>query len=198
MFIIPTKELIVFDLEFTHGEVAYSNNRQPYLIEIGAVRINSTFDIIDSYQTLVRPPELEEIDIQFIEGFNKISIAELEKARSFKGVWKEFAKFTRYQSLNLCSWNIFKDYAVLEAEYMRNKQGFPHCHVPIDAISIYWTLCGINGTKFKGGLNEACRRNEVEIKDAHRALPDAVRVVKLLKVLFKMKEEKSDFSLMEF
>jgi DNA polymerase III alpha subunit (gram-positive type) len=173
---IPDKYLTVLDFETTESLTAL-----PEIIEIGAVKIDANFDIVDRFETLVRPRDLSRVDRQ-ITRLTGLTQDELETAETFDDVWEKFAEFTSFNFSRLCSWNTSFDIAVLREEYRSRGLGFPHNQASVDALSVVWTIASLWGLKLGGmGLNKACERFGVIRGDIHRALSDAESVVQIFK-----------------
>ena len=175
---IPDKQLVIFDLETTESLTSI-----PEIIEIGAVKIDSSFDVVDKFETLVRPRDLSRVDRR-ISSLTGISPEELTSERTFDDVWDDFARFTEFNLTRLCSWNTAFDVAVLREEYRSRGLGFPHNQAPVDALSVVWTVASIWGLKLDGmSLRSACERFAVNRNNVHRALGDAESVVGVFKEL---------------
>lgn len=106
----PEKSMyyIVFDLEWNQG--SYRDNKKMYgmqlmnfeIIEIAAVKLNESLDIIDRFQRVIKPMVYEELHpiIKDITGFTQ---EELRKGVPFVDGVKEFLEWCG-QDYIFCSW----------------------------------------------------------------------------------------------
>lgn len=97
---------IVLDLEWNQS--AYGKNRKlkalPFeIIEIGAVKLNNEFQIMDRFQSIVRPviyPQMHYIS-QEITGF---TTSELKSGDKFPKVFERFIKWCGKETFRFCTW----------------------------------------------------------------------------------------------
>lgn len=87
---------IIFDLEWnqTYGGSALENPRMPFeIIEIGAIKLNSNFEIIDTYSSLVKPKLYKKLQphIKSILTYDESVL--FKNGRPFDMVCKEFLKW---------------------------------------------------------------------------------------------------------
>jgi len=189
MFTLLDKEVVVFDLETTDTGVAEAAGVLPSIVEIGAVRMSSEFEILDKYESLVQPSRLEAFT-DFCHKLTGIKLEELRRARPWAQVWREFAEFTRFNATRLIAWHAAFDTPVLRAAYLRDRLGFPHNQSPVCAMSMVYYFCAEWGINTGGwGLKKVCDRFGVVIKDQHRALGDAVATAELLRAVAKFPDK---------
>lgn len=157
---------IVIDLEF--------NGRQHYdiypmeIIEIGAVKLNEQMEIIESFQSFIRPKfPLNRFALQFC-GITKETLL---KSKPFEAVIKKFKKFcgTDYK---LIAWGA-SDFFTLMVDCKVN-------HVHTEWI----TTQLLDLTRhFDGGLQQALEDHGLQfIGQSHSALDDALNAALLLKL----------------
>lgn len=190
MFHLPEKTLVVFDLETTDLTLADAAGVVPSVVELGAVKINAACEVQDTFQTLVRPPNVDRYS-EFSERLVGIPRAEIEAARPWVDVWREFAEFTNYNHSRLVAWGTSFDGAVLRAEYRRARLGWPHMrgHI-VCAFSYVYGFCAQWGIRPAAwNLLRVCERFDVPLSDGHRALPHADAVVMLLRAVSKFEDE---------
>lgn len=91
-------EYIVFDLEFNQGfdktlNKTVSNERCPFeIIQIGAIKLDSNFNMIDTFNAYVKPEIYKDIH-PFIQKMTSITKDDVKNAEGFPQVFKEFKKF---------------------------------------------------------------------------------------------------------
>ncbi|HSQ87933.1 3'-5' exonuclease [Romboutsia sp.] len=102
-------EYIVFDLEFNQGfdkilNKTVSNQRCPFeIIQIGAIKLDSNFNIIDTFNSYVKP-EIYKCIHPFIGKMTGITINDVADAPNFPQVYKEFKRFMSSKNPVLCVW----------------------------------------------------------------------------------------------
>ena len=164
MFTLPDKEVVVFDVETTDVGVADAAGVLPSIVEVGAVRIASDYTVLDKFDALVQPSHLEAFT-DFCERLTGIRRKDLEMARPWARVWREFAEFTGFNSTRLIAWHAAFDVPVLRAAYLRDRLGFPHNQSAVCAMSMVYGFCAEWGINTGGwGLKKVCERFGVVIK----------------------------------
>lgn len=102
-------EYIVFDLEFNQGfdrslNKTVSNERCPFeIMQIGAIKLDSNFNIIDTFNSFVKP-EIYKVIHPFVGKMTNITMKDISNAPSFVQVYKDFRKFISSKNPILCVW----------------------------------------------------------------------------------------------
>ncbi|MGL5327764.1 MAG: exonuclease domain-containing protein [Peptostreptococcaceae bacterium] len=102
-------EYIVFDLEFNQGfdrtlNKTVSNDKCPFeIIQLGAIKLDSNFNIIDTFNAYVKPEIYKNIH-PFIQKMTSITKDDVKDAPTFPKVFKEFKKFISSKKTVLCVW----------------------------------------------------------------------------------------------
>lgn len=102
-------EYIVFDLEFNQGfdrklNKTVSNEDCPFeIIQIGAVKLDSNLDIIDTFNTFVKPSIYKEIH-PFIKKMTNINNDDVKNAPNFSEAFNMFKSFINKEKNILCVW----------------------------------------------------------------------------------------------
>ena len=103
-------EYVVFDLEFNQGfdktlNKTVSNERCPFeIIQIGAIKLDSHFNIIDTFNSYVKPQLYKSIH-PFVGKMTGIKIEDVKDAPTFSQVYKDFKKFvSSKKNTVLCVW----------------------------------------------------------------------------------------------
>lgn len=180
---------IMIDLEMNKIEkqVKYSRKLSSELIEIGAVKMDEQFDVLDKYQSYVAP-DFGVMD-PLIVNLTGITDEMLVGAPSFAQAMDDFAEWIGEEPAQFYSWSLsdirqfqneskFKDYRgeiILRMEKNWN-----------DFQQEYSKLLGIT-KKIK--LNEAVAAADYEFTgDQHTALADAVNTAEILRLSKNPKE----------
>ena len=91
-------EYIIFDLEFNQGfdkklNKTVSNERCPFeIIQFGAIKLDSNLNMIGTFNEYIKPEIYKDIH-PFIQRMTNITKNDVENAKSFSQVFKEFKKF---------------------------------------------------------------------------------------------------------
>ena len=103
-------EYVVFDLEFNQGfdktlNKTVSNEKCPFeIIQIGAIKLDSHFNIIGTFNSYVKPQIYKSIH-PFVGKMTGIKSEDVIDAPPFHQVYKEFKKFvSTKKNTVLCVW----------------------------------------------------------------------------------------------
>lgn len=97
---------IVFDLEWNQGESHEKISQAPTfeIIEIGAVKLNEAFEMVDEYQSLIRP-QIYDTMHKVTEELVNLNMEDLALARPFQKVAEEFLAWSGKNSI-FCIWGV--------------------------------------------------------------------------------------------
>ncbi|MEF9990500.1 MAG: 3'-5' exonuclease [Romboutsia sp.] len=102
-------EYIVFDLEFNQGfnkelNKTMSNEKCPFeIVQIGAIKLDSHFNIIDTFNSYIKPEIYKDIH-PFVGKITGITSRDVKGAPTFPQVYREFKKFASTKNPILCVW----------------------------------------------------------------------------------------------
>ena len=102
-------EYVIFDLEFNQGfsrarNKTVSDERCPFeIIQIGAVKLDSNFNIIDTFNSFIKPTIYKSIH-PYVGKMTGISMSDVIDAPTFTNVYKDFKKFISSKKTVLCVW----------------------------------------------------------------------------------------------
>lgn len=169
---------VVTDLESTCDEPQLPRNEMEP-IEIGAVIVNEKFEIIDKFETFIKPTIHSELT-PFCTKLTTIKQSDVENAPTFIESYLSFEKwFTQFNDVVFCSWGKYDSYelrrvcALNDLEfYFSEEQCF--------------NLKRMFAKKQKIGKEVGVRRalNLAGIKfegQVHRGIDDAINISKLLR-----------------
>lgn len=97
---------IVMDLEWNQNCFGpeYEDSRMPFeIIEIGAIKLDSKFNIIDEYGSIIRPRLYRKLHSKIKEILN-YDENYLKKGRPFDVVFREFIKWCGKEDYIFCTW----------------------------------------------------------------------------------------------
>lgn len=178
--LLPDREVVVFDLETTDTDLAMAAGVLPEPVELGALLINSNYEVQDSVTFLIQPKKLDSFT-EFSEQLTGITRRELEKAKKWEEQWRQFAGLSSFNQKPLMAWGKFFDAGVLRAAYARSRLGFPHRPAILDALSIAYGFAIRWGFNFGSySLGEVANYFGIPRQSKHRALPDAITIVEVL------------------
>ena len=101
---------IIYDLEFNQKypkemDVVRDNfNTYPFeIIQIGAIKLNKNLEIIDTFNSLIKPT-IYPIIHPFIEELTNITNEKVSSCKLFKEVFQDFLKFIGNKNTVFCVW----------------------------------------------------------------------------------------------
>ena len=182
-------EYVVFDLEFNQGfdkklNKTVSNEKCPFeIVQIGAVKLNSNLEMIDTFNSFVKPNIYKEIH-PFIKKMTNITNEDVKNAPSFPEAFSMFKAFMNNNNNVLCVWGngdlkeLYRNikYYNLSTENLSNTYINVQHHA-----SIYFN----NPTGRSIGLQNAITLLELnQDKSYHNALNDAYYTSLVFKKIF--------------
>ena len=191
MISLIDREIVVFDLETTDSSVTRIRGDLPEIVELGAIKIDRHFNCIDNYETLVCPKNLDDYT-DFSEGLTGIKKTTLSGCLEWREQWKEFAKFANYNAIKLCAWGMDFDMGVLRKE---SGVSFPYNQSCIDARSMVYFYAAMQGLNLPHcmTLTAVAKYFEINRPAKHRALDDALTVVKILQAIAGKESSASNY-----
>ncbi|MDE6026378.1 MAG: exonuclease domain-containing protein [Lachnospiraceae bacterium] len=171
---------VILDLEWNqcYGGHEYENPRMPFeIIEIGAVKLDEKFNIIDFYSSIVKPRLYKKLQ-PHIKAILNYDEATLRKGRPFDMVCREFIKWCGEDYI-FCTWGTMDlNYLQTNMDYYYMKQ----LERPLkyyNVQQIYADVASTDGQISK--LEKAVAHMEVEIdRPFHSAVNDAYYTGKIL------------------
>lgn len=175
---------IVLDLEWNQSNTGLEDetSRLPFeVIEIGAVKLNDTFVMVNEFSQLVKPEVYHEMH-QITSKLIHLQMQELERGKPFKEVAEAFLNWCGSEEYMFCTWG-----SLDLTELQRNMKFYemtPLSDGPIAYLDVQklFSLAFEDG-KSRRALEYAVDRMGIE-KDIpfHRAFSDAYYTAKLLKL----------------
>ena len=182
---------VVFDLEWNQGNQAQQTEHAdiPFeVIEIGAVKLNDKYVMINEFSRLIKPEVYREMH-QYTSKLIHLQMEELERGRPFAEVMKDFLEWCGTEEYLFCSWGSL-DLTELQRN-MRYHNMTPLSDRPIPYLDVQklFSLVYEDG-KSRRSLETAVDMVQLE-KDIpfHRAFSDAYYTAKLLTGIAKQKPE---------
>ena len=172
---------IVLDLEWNQPTAGKNKEvkQLPFeIIEIGAVKLNDSFQMLDTFQSIVRPvvyPHLNRIS-QEITGF---APEELQGGPKFSKAFQNFIKWCGPEEFRFCTWGPLD-----LTELQRNMQhyGIPLFQAPV----FFYDIQEIFSISCEDGISRRSLEYAVEFfhlqkqQDFHRALSDAYYTAQII------------------
>ena len=188
MISLPDKELVVIDIETTEVALAETARRFPEPVEIGAVRVNSNFDVLGEFEVVLNPNHQSEFS-EFSENLTGLSRDIVMNAPPFISEWRKLAEFTRFNGIRLASWGAPFDYAVLKQAYLTHDLCWPHAYPFVVVLSMDYYAAGERGFKYpRWSLKNVCERFSVPGEKKHRALGGARVCLRVLRAIATLDE----------
>lgn len=190
---------IVFDLEFNQGfdrklNKTVSDEKCPFeIIQIGAVKLDSNLDIIDTFNTFVRPNIYKEIH-PFIKKMTNISNEDVKNAPYFTEAFSLFKSFINEEKNILCVWGNgdLKELYRNIKYYNLSTQNLSSTYINVQHhASVYFN----NPTGKSIGLQNAITLLELnQDKSYHNALNDAYYTSLVFKRIFNNNIETKNYN----
>ncbi len=176
-----TMNYIVLDLEWNQspsGKKRIFKSLPFEIIEIGAIKLNENFEIIDKFQETIRPviyPHMHHIS-QEVTGF---TTSELQHSRRFPDVFRQFLSWCGTEEYRFCTWGPLD-----LTELQRNMN---HYHLPLfPAPVFYYDIQEIFSQLKEDGIVRRSLEYAVDDLhishqgDFHRALVDAYYTARVM------------------
>lgn len=180
---------IVLDLEFNqpfHFKTGFQTILRPdcpfEIIQIGAVKLNENFDILDKFNVLIKPVIYPRIH-PYVKKITNLNYKQLKNGLFFSEAYSNFIKFIGRDDVVLCTWgsddikSLFKNILFYDLDTTKicnrfiNVQKFASKYLKYeDGQSI--------------GLKNAVTELNLEIKTPfHNALNDAIYTAKVFQIV---------------
>ena len=190
---------IVFDLEFNQGfdrklNKTVSDEKCPFeIIQIGSVKLDSNLDIIDTFNTFVKPNIYKEIH-PFIKKMTNISNEDVKNAPYFTEAFSLFKSFINEEKNILCVWGNgdLKELYRNIKYYNLSTQNLSSTYINVQHhASVYFN----NPTGKSIGLQNAITLLELnQDKSYHNALNDAYYTSLVFKRIFNNNIETKNYN----
>ena len=172
-------EYVVFDLEFNQGfdktlNKTVSNEKCPFeIIQIGAIKLDSHFNIIDTFNSYVKPQLYKSIH-PFVGKMTGIKLDDVKDAPTFSQVYKNFKKFiSSKKNTVLCVWGtgdlkeLFRNITYYDLPHKTLTKSYIN-------VQLYASMYFNNPTGKSVGLQNAIQMLNInQDKSYHNALNDA-------------------------
>ncbi|SFH68711.1 Inhibitor of the KinA pathway to sporulation, predicted exonuclease [Tindallia magadiensis] len=197
---------IIYDLEFNTAfkidrktKQLKKGNAHPKcpqeIVEVGAVKLNDEYEVIDSFQILVKPTLYQRMH-PTIQKKTKITKEILDRGIFFPEAMRIFMEWIGNEPVQLCSWGM--------DDYNELKRNCEYHSIVMD-LEIAW--CDIQKMCMKAmeapkgqqvGLKKAVTHFGIRMEERfHSALNDAVYTAKILEVLERERESFGNADLFE-
>lgn len=186
---------IIFDLEFNQkhpdNKDIIDNNKNLLfeIIQIGAIKIDSNFKTIETFDQLINPT-VHTILHPYVENLTNININDLNLSKNFTEVFKSFVKFLGDDEVVLVVWGTSDIKELLKNVdfYGMSTSLVPNKYIDIQAYASKLFKYE-KGTKI--GLKSAVEKLEININgEFHNAFNDAYYTNEVFKKIYNKKEIK--------
>lgn len=175
-------QYIVFDLEATCDKERTIKNE---IIEIGAVKVNSDYEVISEFSRFVKPmnnPTLTD----FCKGLTSITQDDVDNAQSLPEVLEEFLSWVGDEETIYCSWGFYDKVQIMNdcRLHKLNYDWITDNHISLKHQH-YETIRESKGRPY--GMAKALRSAELTLEGTHhRGIDDARNITK---IFLKYKDE---------
>lgn len=166
---------VIFDLEATcwEGKRIHSNET----IEIGAVLVNDSKEIVSEFEQFVRPSKHPELS-EFCTELTSITQSDVDGAPYFEEATARFKEWFGYgkEEYVLCSWGFY--------DRVQLKNDSEHCGLAHEWIENHISLKhqykAIAGIRKPIGMKNALKREQFKLEGTHhRGIDDARNIAKI-------------------
>lgn len=175
---------IIIDLEFTPTpeRIRKITKFRQEIIEIGAVKLNDNYEVIDSFDILVRPQYASGVS-PFVRNLTGITNADLRNAPCFEYAMVEFLEWIGNEQYRVYAWSdTDKRNFINESTYKNCYEDFSSLlgkHF-MDLQLIYQRISKLHKLSLERALNSL----NIEIDGrAHRAVDDAFNTAQILMLI---------------
>lgn len=197
-------QYIIFDLEFNQGysekdRKTFTDSACPFeILQIGAVKLDSNFNIISTFSKLVRPKIYKKIH-PFIENMTGITLNQISHAKSFPEIFKDFVHFIDLNDSTPSVFCVWGSGDMKELYRNIHYYNLPTDNIPNHYINIqHWASMHFKSPGGRSiGLQNAVQILNIHANNQfHDALNDAVYTAKIFKKIYHddIKAQKYDFS----
>jgi inhibitor of KinA sporulation pathway (predicted exonuclease) len=180
---------IVLDLEFNQpfpfktGEQTELNPECPFeIIQIGAVKLNDAFEIIDSFNAMIKPQIYPRIH-PYVEKITGITEEQLKNGETFPNAYSNFLDFLGDGKNILCTWGIddikslYKNILFYNLDISRIPEQYSNVQTYASSYLQYEAGKSI-------GLKNAVTELNLEINSSfHNALHDAEYTAQIFRIV---------------
>lgn len=159
-------DYIVLDLEWNQcpNGKEHENPDLPFeILEIGAVRLNSSFQIVDSFSERVRPQIYHQLHYR-TKQLLKVTIKEFNKARKFQAVMKDFLKWCG-NDYTFASWGS------MDLDYLQNNMEFYHMQQTLGKPLFYYDIQKLFSIFYEDGKSRKSLKYAVEFLNLEQDRP---------------------------
>lgn len=181
-----TRKLIAIDLETT-GSIGSKYS----IVQLGAVKLDDNFNIVDTFNMFARPLE-KDVEI-FAMNVHKIPINDILRSEHIEKVLNEFERWIgKPRDYYLAAWGTNFDINFLREQYKKLNRQYPFSYRCIDLKSIVLYELARRNIRFKyTGLKSICKLMKLPFEGrAHDGLTDAKMSIKLIQHIQKIRGEK--------
>ncbi len=174
-------DYIVMDLEWNQGSRGhnYSENNLTFeIIEIGAVKLNESRKILDTYHQVIRPKVYKKLHYR-IKEITQLTNEDLEKGRSFVWAVRDFLSWCG-DDYRFCTWG------PTDLTELQNNMKYYHMERVLDFPLYYVDLQKMFSLRYDDGHKKRTLTSAVEYlgipenESFHRALCDAYYTARIM------------------
>lgn len=183
---------IIYDLEFNQknndflDNTSNQRNNIPFeIIQIGAVKLNENFEVISTFNTLIKPTIYKTVH-PIVKNLTNITDAQLLHCNDFPTVYKDFLDFIGNDEIIICVWGMVDIKELIRNVNFHNLSALP-IYKYID-IQTYASKYLKTEKKSKIGLKNAIELLKIPISgNFHDAFNDAYYTSEIFKIIYDNK-----------
>ena len=107
-------DYIIFDLEWNNAYNYKTKKGMNEIIEIGAVKLNSKLEVVDTFKQLIKPRITKKLGSRF-KNLTNISMDEIkENGVDFDDAFSDFSRWSRGEDTVFLSWSTSDLYTLVD------------------------------------------------------------------------------------
>lgn len=183
-------DYIIFDLEWNNAYNYKTKKGMNEIIEIGAVKLNSKLEIVDTFKQLIKPRITKKLGSRF-KNLTNISMDEIkENGVDFDDAFSDFSRWSRGEDTVFLSWSTSDLYTLVDNFVKFRGVTYVDFITKYADVQKYCMQFVDNGSGNQISLSKCAELFEIDLSDKalHRALEDCYAEAYCFKKVFNKKK----------
>lgn len=179
-------DYIIFDLEWNNAYNYKTKKGMNEIIEIGAVKLNSKLEIVDTFKQLIKPRITKKLGSRF-KNLTNISMDEIkENGVDFDDAFSDFSRWSRGEDTVFLSWSTSDLYTLVDNFVKFRGVTYVDFITKYADVQKYCMQFVDNGSGNQISLSKCAELFEIDLSDKalHRALEDCYAEAYCFKKVF--------------
>ena len=179
-------DYIIFDLEWNNAYNYKTKKGMNEIIEIGAVKLNSKLEVVDTFKQLIKPRITKKLGSRF-KNLTNISMDEIkENGVDFDDAFSDFSRWSRGEDTVFLSWSTSDLYTLVDNFVKFRGVTYVDFITKYADVQKYCMQFVDNGSGNQISLSKCAELFEIDLSDKalHRALEDCYAEAYCFKKVF--------------